>query len=159
MISFGSTADHKIGASGLLAVCGAIATLICLYAADWWPEPDSRGRGFLDSAQQVTSLRAPDAGSAPQRAFLDWGHYLLATSVALTTIAVLTGRHRAAVVGAVTSVAGIGWMEWALALPGFGGTDWTRYLAGIGVGMLTVAVVARIAGDRDVIRSRSGRRA
>lgn len=151
--------DHRIGSAGLLAVCGAIATLLCLYAADWWPEPDSEGRGFLDSAAQVTSRRAPDPGSAIQRAFLGWGHYLLATSVALTAIAVLTGRHRAAVAGTVASVAGIGWMEWALTLPGFGGTDWTRYLADIGVGLLAVAVVARIAGDRDAVRSRTTRRA
>lgn len=162
VFGFGSITDHKIGSAGLLAVCGAIATLICLYAADWWPEPDSEGRGFLDSAQQVTSLRGmdahPDAGSAIQRAFFAWGHYLLATSVVLTAITVLTGHHRPAVVGAVVSVAGVVWMESALTLPGFSGTDWTRYLADIGVGLLAVAVVARIAGDRDMVRSRSTRR-
>ena len=166
VFGFGSITDHKMGSAGLLAVCGAIATLLCLYAADWWPAPDAvpnaQGRGFLDSAQQVSSLAGSHArqglGTAMQRQFFDWGHYVLAASVIATAISVLTGRHIGAITGAMLSVAGIVWMESALALPGFGGTDWTRYLADIGVGLLAVAVVARIAGDRDAVRSRSARR-
>ena len=115
VFGFGSITDHKMGSAGLLAVCGAIATLLCLYAADWWPAPDAvpnaQGRGFLDSAQQVSSLAGSHArqglGTAMQRQFFDWGHYVLAASVVATAISVLTGRHIGAITGAVLSVAGI----------------------------------------------------
>ncbi|MBD0024401.1 hypothetical protein GII33_16265 [Gordonia pseudamarae] len=146
----GRVADHRAGAAGLLAVCGAIATLLCLYAANWVPGQDPGGSTFVDAARRVPELcgthARPGWPTTVARAFFVWGHGLLAAAATVTAIAVLAGRRTVAVIAAVLSAGLVGWMEAALKLSHIGDTEWTRYLSVIGVALLAVGV--GVAGGR-----------